>query len=65
MPEWAVQWLLGGLVSIILWFVVRTLRQVDRSQAELFTRLNTVEKDFYRFQGECTVRHNRRTGDQG
>ncbi len=63
MPEWLAQWLFTGLVAVVLWFAVRTLRQVDRNQAELFTRLNTVEKDFYRFQGECGVRHGRRRDD--
>ncbi len=64
MPDWAVQWLFGVLVSIVLWFTAQTLMRINRSQSELFTRLQTVEVDFARLKGECTVRHNRRTGDQ-
>jgi len=65
MPEWAVQWLFVGLVSLVLWFTAKTLERTNKSQTELFARLNTVEKDLSRLQGECKVRHARLAGEPG
>ncbi|MBU0680109.1 MAG: hypothetical protein KKD73_01685 [Proteobacteria bacterium] len=56
-PEWAVQWIFGGLVSIVMWFTAQTLRKVDRNQTDLSSRLSTVEKDLSRVEGVCNVRH--------
>ena len=40
------------LFSGFVFFAIRALRKIDANQSELFTRLNTLEKDFYELSGE-------------
>ena len=65
-----IHWVLmgvGGIFSLMLavigFFAVRTLRQVDQNQTELYHRLTIVEKDFYVHRGMCSVMHGRRFDD--
>jgi hypothetical protein len=44
----------NGLISF---FSTRTLNQVDKSQSELFSRVHTIEKDFYTMYGEHKSNH--------
>ena len=61
MPPWLPQFAFAGLVTLVLWFVARTMVNIDKNQAEMFTRLQQVEKDLYELRGEhraCAVRRN-------
>ena len=40
------------LFSGFIYFSVRALKKIDANQTELFTRLHTLEKDFYVRSGE-------------
>jgi len=40
------------LFSGFVFFAIRALRKIDANQSELFTRLHTLEKDFYELSGE-------------
>lgn len=41
-----------ALGLLVLFFIARTLRQVDKNQSALFTRITNLEKDFYTLRGE-------------
>ena len=41
-----------GLSLLVLYFIARILRQVDKSQCELFERMEKIERDFYTLKGE-------------
>jgi hypothetical protein len=47
-----VQFIFGIAIGIVGWFAIRTLRQIDRNQAELYSRLNVLSERFYRLEGE-------------
>lgn len=47
-----VQFIFGIAIGIVGWFAIRTLRQIDRNQAELYSKLDSLSKDFYRLEGE-------------
>ncbi len=51
------------LFGAFIWFAVRTLQQIDRNQATMFKRLESLERDFYTLRGEQNVRYGRRSGD--
>ena len=44
--------LISVMLTVILWFISRTLRKIDANQTELFNRLDTLSKDFYELRGE-------------
>jgi len=44
--------LIGALVSIVSFFLIRTLRQIDSNQRELYERLHKVEVDLACLMGE-------------
>jgi len=44
------------LFSGFIYFSVRALKKIDANQTELFTRLHTLEKDFYELSGEHKAR---------
>jgi len=46
------QAVVATVVSIIGFFVVRTLVLIDKNQTELFNRIRNLEKDFYILKGE-------------
>lgn len=54
-------------ISVIAYFLVRTLKQIDRNQSNLFQRIHDLETEFHTLKGEHTilagVHHNRRVGD--
>lgn len=39
-------------LAVIVWFAVRTMKQIDRNQANLFERMHEVETDLSHLQGE-------------
>ena len=41
-----------GLSLLVLYFIARILRQIDKSQCELFERMENLERDFYTLKGE-------------
>jgi len=47
-----VQFIFGIAIGIVGWFAIRTLKQIDRNQAELYSRLNVLSERFYRLEGE-------------
>jgi hypothetical protein len=47
-----VQALMSILFSGFIFFAIRALRKIDLNQNELFTRLHSLEKDFYELSGE-------------
>lgn len=56
-PTWfehvdLMQVLIGTLFLVVAWFIVKTLKEIDNSQKELFSRLQRLERDFYVIQGE-------------
>jgi hypothetical protein len=57
-PEWIVQhidffqYVFGSAVVIIGFFIVRTLRQIDANQQQLFAKLNNLSEEFYVLKGE-------------
>lgn len=58
------------LLAIIGFFAVRTLKQLDSNQANLFKsqtklyeKISLVERDFYVHKGMCSVIHGRRHDD--
>lgn len=51
------------LFGAFVWFSVRTLREIDRNQAEMFKRLTSLERDFYSLRGEHYAFHHKRIGD--
>jgi hypothetical protein len=60
-----VQLYFGIAIGIVGWFAIRTLRQIDRNQAELYSRLNVLSERFYRLEGEhrafrCNYNHEER-----
>lgn len=61
-PSWfehvdLMQVLIASLFLVVAWFLVRTLRGIDRNQTELFNRMHLVEKDLYTLQGEHKAQH--------
>lgn len=46
------QAVVATVVSIVGFFVVRTLMLIDKNQTELFNRIRNLEKDFYTLKGE-------------
>ena len=46
------QIIISLLFSGFIYFAIRALRKIDANQSELFTRLHTLEKDFYELSGE-------------
>lgn len=44
--------IIGGLFLAVIWFVVRSLKQIDCNQSELFRRHNSLEARFNVLQGE-------------
>ena len=48
----AVRFLLYLAGTLVAFFLVRTLMQIDRNQKELFTRLACLTQDFYHMKGE-------------
>lgn len=54
MPPWELlsQWVFGGLITMVMWFIARTMMTIDKNQAEMFSRLQQIEKDFYELRGE-------------
>lgn len=39
-------------LAVITWFAVRTMKQIDKNQANLFDRMHEVEQDLSYLQGE-------------
>lgn len=63
-PSWfntpdVMQLVIMLLFAAFIWFAIRTLRQIDRNQSELFRRMTTIERDFYKLQGEHIAIHSR------
>ena len=61
-PTWyalpdVMQLIIGILFAAFLWFMVRTLKQIDTNQRILFQRLESLEKEFYTMRGEHNVRY--------
>ncbi len=61
-PTWfehvdLMQILIAALFLMVAWFIVRTLRQIDRNQTELFERQVQLERDFYELRGEHRSHH--------
>ncbi len=52
MPPWLAQWAFAGLVTVVMWLIARTMMGIDKNQAEMFSRLQQVEKDLYLLKGE-------------
>ena len=50
------QIIISLLFSGFIYFAIRALRKIDANQSELFTRLHTLEKDFYELSGEHKAR---------
>ena len=44
--------LIWGLILVVVWFFLRTLRKIDTNQARLFEKLDTLCQDFYTLRGE-------------
>jgi len=67
--------LITSLGAIIVWFVLRTVKQIDGNQArttliqdKLFDKLDNLCEDYYTLKGEhraftCSGQHNRRKED--
>ena len=55
--------LIGVLISVVSFFLIRTLRQIDANQRELYERLHKVEVDLACLKGEhkamSTTIHNK------
>jgi hypothetical protein len=51
------------LMTVVAFFLVRTLNKVDKNQALLFGRLETLEGKLNRLYGAHEVNHHRRNGD--
>lgn len=56
-PSWfehvdLMQIIIAALVMVILWFIVRTLRQIDLNQQELFKKIADLADGFHKLQGE-------------
>jgi len=66
-PSWyehadVMEWVIGGLFSLVLFLMLRTLSKVDRNQNRLFERLDALTKEFYMLQGEHNAMKNRCMG---
>jgi hypothetical protein len=48
-------WAFGIAVTIVGYFIVRTLKQIDRNQNELFDKLNGLRSEFDLLKGEHQV----------
>lgn len=60
-PSWfehvdLMQGIIVLLFSGFMYFSIRALKKIDANQSELFTRLHTLEKDFYELSGEHRAR---------
>ena len=53
------------LFSAFIWFAVRTLRQIDSNQREMFKRLTILEHDFYTLRGEHNAICRKKEHDHG
>lgn len=51
--------IIGGLLTVVMFFMIRTLNKIDRNQNTLFTRLDDLGRSFYTLQGEHNVMMNR------
>jgi hypothetical protein len=57
-PEWIAehidlfQYVFGSAVVIIGFFTVRTLKQIDTNQQQLFAKLNNLSEEFHVLKGE-------------
>jgi len=56
-PSWLehfdlMQVVIAALFTSVCWFFIRTLRQIDKSQCELFDRMRKMENDFSELKGE-------------
>jgi len=56
-PSWGehldlVQILIAGLFSLVYYLLIRTLNKIDRNQGLMFSRLESLEKDFSELKGE-------------
>ena len=55
------QVIISLLFSGFIYFAIRALRKIDANQSELFTRLHTLEKDFYELSGEHKAKAQRKS----
>lgn len=44
--------LIGGLISLVLWFTSRTLRKIDANLNKIFAAIDALCRDFYQLKGE-------------
>lgn len=56
-PSWVehidlVQVIFGAVILLVGWFAVRTLKQIDRNQADTAASLAALSKEFYKLQGQ-------------
>jgi hypothetical protein len=57
MPSWyehvdLISMMAWALITVVAWFMIRTLRKIDANQALLFSKLDRLSEDFYKLQGE-------------
>lgn len=49
--------LIGGLLSIVAWFLQRSYNTLVENQKELFSRQNKAEGRLSRLEAACEIRH--------
>jgi hypothetical protein len=50
-----ITWLIGVLFSIVSWFTIRTLKQIDKNQGDLAKKVNEMNGRLCHLEGEHEV----------
>lgn len=56
-PSWiehsdVLVYLIGGLFTMVAFFMIRTIKKIDANQSLLFDKLDHLSRDFYQLKGE-------------
>ncbi len=49
--------IISALIMVLLGFIARTIKKIDVNQSLLFSKIDTLSRDFYTMQGEHNAIH--------